>query len=628
MNLSDVPGIGPKTLPKLYKKEIASTEDLIWYLPISYQKYEEQYFEDKQKLKIQGVIATKITNFRTKTNKIITNFSVVCNGNFLNVIAFNNKFLDKQIAKGDHVQILGTWSESRQQITLTKAIKIANSWEEDQGATIIPIYSKITGVTNSNICKYALSALKYSKLDTALKTALENVHSPTSFEDLNNALESLKYFEFEQYYLKMKNAQTLEANPNFCKKVNRELVAELTELLPFKLTNDQKEVIEKCCQTFERDQLANAIICGDVGSGKTIVAIMLIAALWKTEFQMAIMAPTEVLANQIMQVAITLLPAEDVGYLVGSTSKREKDKLKKALVTNKLKLVIGTHALIYDDVIFHKLGLVIIDEQHRFGVEQRRDLVKKGEMVEYVSLSATPIPRTLAKGLYQGCDILQIAQKPLERKIIETMIVNKNSSKKIYAEIERTIANNEQVFVVAPMIEEGEIDNVASVELMYERLCKYYPNYKIGLLHGSLKAREKMQVLTDFAQKKIQILVSTTVIEVGIDIPNATLMVIVNAERFGLAQLHQLRGRVGRSNLVSKCILYNCSEHEKSTTRLNMLIKYHDGVLLAQEDLKLRGPGDFFGVRQSGNPDFKVFDPQADMHIADKVIEKFEKGAI
>ena len=490
---------------------------------------------------------------------------------------------------------------------------------------ILPVYSLTEGIDNNLIRKIIISNLKSAKtiLDPLpillkskydlidLKDALINIHFPTSLDFLERARRRLIFDEF--FYLQLgflkrrQERKVLKTINSFTP--NRYLTHQFNKLLPFELTKSQRRVINEIIKDLDSLQSMNRLLQGDVGSGKTIVAIFAILTTLESGYQVALMAPTEVLAEQHYNKIVLYFNQLylSVELLTGSTKKSKRNEIYRQLLTGELPLLVGTHALIQEPIKFKKLGLVIIDEQHRFGVEQRTRLLNKGKSPHVLSMTATPIPRTLALTLHGDLDISQIDELPPGRKAIETKVLIGNQKQKAYELINQEVIQGRQAYIVFPMIEESEkLDIKAAIEEHKKLSKEIFPSFSIGLLHGRLNALEKNKVLNDFRDNKYQIMVSTTVIEVGVDIPNATVMLIENAERFGLSQLHQLRGRVGRSSFSSYCFLITSTKTPNTLEKLNVLEQSQDGFFISEMDLKLRGPGTILGTRQSGLPDFAL----------------------
>ncbi|MEE1074692.1 MAG: ATP-dependent DNA helicase RecG [Acutalibacteraceae bacterium] len=459
-----------------------------------------------------------------------------------------------------------------------------------------------------------------------LKTALQNIHFPTTEELLEKAKKRLV---FEELFI-------LQAGLTFLKKRSRgktgcviqnNCFVNFQELLPFEMTSAQKRVTEECIADMKSGRPMNRLVQGDVGSGKTAVCAALCYVAAKNGFQSALMAPTEILAEQHFKTLIGFTENSGVkcGLLTGSTTKKQKAIIKEALKTGEIDIIVGTHALISDDVEFNNLGLVITDEQHRFGVAQRGKLSSKGENPHTLVMSATPIPRTLGLIIYGDLDISIIDEYPKGRQRIDTYFVDTSYRQRIYKYIKKFLDSGRQGYIVCPLVEENETLDITPAVEYYEALQKNeFRDYRLGLLHGKMSAKDKEKVMRQFSEGEINLLIATTVIEVGIDVPNAVIMVIENAERFGLSQLHQLRGRIGRGEYKSDCILISDSKSGETAKRLNVIKNTSDGFKIADADLELRGPGDFLGSRQHGLPDMKIADLFADrdtLHRAGKEVE-------
>ena len=420
----------------------------------------------------------------------------------------------------------------------------------------------------------------------------------------------LKYEELFMFMLKINILKDKKSNytKGYNRNININFINDFISSLPFELTIDQKKCINEIINDLNSDNRMNRLLQGDVGSGKTIVALIAILGMITSGFQCALMAPTEILANQHYETFKKILKDTKIELLTGSINKKKKEEINKKLLNNEIDLIIGTHALIEDNVLFNNLGLIVTDEQHRFGVNQRNNLKNKGLMPDILYMSATPIPRTYALTIYGDMDISTIKTMPTGRKKINTIVKNETEIKDVLYMIKNELDLNHQIYVVAPLIEDENNDSVTKLVRQYSLAFK---KYNIGMLHGKMKPKEKDDVMYKFINKQIDILISTTVIEVGVDVKNATMIVIHNAELFGLSTLHQLRGRVGRNNLDSYCILIG----NKNNKRLKILSSTNDGFKISEEDFMLRGSGDIFGIRQSGDMNFKIADLKKDYKI-------------
>ena len=544
--------------------------------------------------------------------------------NVISVTIFNNKYLAKSLHIYEDYYLYGKIEKSLLNFSMNSP-KIEKAENILAIQPVYPAKEKLTSRSISKIMKTALDELgeieetlddeimqKYSLI--SLDKAIRSIHFPNSADDY---LPARKRLIFEELLTLQLGLLKLKSN----KKSETALVikddysSEFEKLLPFNLTNAQKRTISECLQDMKSKYPCNRLVQGDVGSGKTAVAASLIYSVIKNGYQATMMAPTEILATQHYESLLKILaPAGiNIRLLTGSTPAKEKKEIKKALFDGEIDLIIGTHALIQNDVAFKNLALVITDEQHRFGVKQRAQLAEKGEDVHTIVMSATPIPRTLGLILYGDLDISILDELPPGRQEIRTDVVDSRYHKRLYKFIKDAIARGEQCYIVCPAVEENETNIKSAEELADELSNGEFKGYNLGILHGKMKPKDKEAIMKSFASGKVSLLVATTVVEVGVDVPNATIMVIENAERFGLSTLHQLRGRVGRGNKKSYCVLVSDAKGETARERLMTMKKYSDGFKIADTDLKLRGPGDFFGSRQHGLPELKIADMVEDM---------------
>lgn len=650
MELKDISGVGSQTIKYLNNNNIHTILDLVEYYPINYYEYQEtQNSDDKSEflnnfknqskfinILIKGTITRDISEFRPRPNLCISTYFVYDGKNEYKIVCWNQRHLRFTLKKNDTVEIIGKYNTLKKEITqkevkkievIYKNNEIQSNDENEKDIFIKPVYSKITGLPNKKINIIILKALEQLPSNNKYK-ALKVIHAPKDFEKLKKAQRELKYLEFFEYYSKLqkiKDIQNLEKD-EYQKKFTNTSLSTFLYKLPFALTTDQEKVVFNIVDILKSKTKLQSLVLGEVGSGKTIIAIIIAKLVVEAGYQVAMMAPTEILARQLYFSFKNFLPDLKIELLTGSTKAFDKNKIKEYTKLGLVDIVIGTHTLTYDDLQFSNLGLAIIDEQHRFGVEQRNDLIKKSQYKEFIYLCATPIPRTLAQSIFGAMDVQTIESKPKNRKHIITKIYQKNNRKEMFEIIESELIKKNQIYIVAPTIEETEIEKLENVENIYSKMNEYYSGkYKIGLLHGAMKSNDKTVIMDKFKNFEYDILVATTVIEVGVDVPNASTIMIVNAERYGLAQLHQLRGRVGRSSAQGYCLLFDKSNNELSRERLKILQDTENGKILAQKDLELRGGGNFFGKEQSGKAGFKIFDYISDQDIVIEVMEKQTK---
>lgn len=621
VSITSLKGVGEKTAAPFFDKEINTIDDLLTYLPISYISYSNKELVDGANVHFSGVINSQLREFSPKRNLSITNFTITDGNETYKFVAWNQKHLKFAYSIGDEVNVLGKYDQKRNQFTL-KMMEKSNGASE--GDMLVAAYSQIKKVSNIKINKMILQAIEACDLHVEQKEMLLELHKPTNYQTLEEAREKFKHIEFEAYYKKIMEMKSEERHDrNFSVNIDMNVINEFISRLPFSLTRAQDDAVRHGLQKLLGDTAMQSLVLGDVGSGKTIVSIIWALASLNDGGQVAIMLPTDILAKQFYGVVKNFLPDFASDLLVSSVKDKEKKLIKSRLETGSLQIVVGTHALTYDDVIFKNLKFVVIDEQHRFGVNQRNSLINKGEYTNYCYLSATPIPRTLAHTLYGVMDVIKIDQKPANRKPIDTRVYKKFERKKMMALIESELASDNQVFVVTPLAYEVEDLYLADSLSTYESFEKYFKDrYNVGMINGQIKANSKDKIMDMFKNKEYDLLVATTVIEVGVDIPGATTIAILNGERFGLATLHQLRGRVGRNDKQGYCLVLDQSNNEESSKRLKMLEQIDDGERLAKVDYHMRGMGEVTGIRQSGSEDFILFDLQRDEHIATSIIDK------
>ncbi len=628
MDLKALKGLGEKNELILNKLGIYSIEDLLEDYPYKYVEYKLNDIKeavDGEAVIIEGKIDSVpiVRRFRAKLNSL--SFRIYSSNKIVNVVIYNRAFLSRSLTPGKLITIMGKYDERKNTVTANNIIL-----ESVKEGSIESKYHLVSGITNKQLSKYIDNALGYSiivddyvpemfneKYKFLSKSeALKKIHRPASLKDIKDAKVKLIYeelfkFMFKINYLKYAKTKESKKTPKVCEI---EDIQAFLGSLPFELTKDQKEAIKEIHKDLTSKVRMNRLLCGDVGSGKTIVGVVASYICFLSGYQTALMAPTEILASQHYENIKELLTETGmrVEVLLGSTKRKDKDEIYERLKNGEIDLLIGTHALLSEKVTFKNLGLVITDEQHRFGVNQRNSLRNKGNLPDILYMSATPIPRTYALTVYGDMDVSLIKTKPSGRKEIKTIIKNPNEIKDILYMMLEEIKKGHQIYVVTPLIEESETSDLTTVTDLKDKIdVAFNHKVKTGLLHGKLDKSEKEKVMLDFKNGNTKILVSTTVIEVGVDVPNATMMVIFDAGMFGLATLHQLRGRIGRNSLDSTCILVGASNNK----RLKVLEESTDGFYITEKDFEMRKEGDLFGVKQSGDMDFKIADIKRDFKV-------------
>lgn len=629
MDLQNIKGIGDKTIKSLNKLNIYNIDDLVNYYPFRYQTYNIKKLSSVSNNENCTIIATVESNpqvFYFKKNFNRLSFKALSDNLLINVTIFNRAFLKNNIKIGEEITLIGKFEKLKNNFVASdiKLDKIDNN-------TIEPIYHVNKDIKNKTLIKLIDNALAINKeYDDYIPSeitdkygfiskyeALQEIHNPSNIKELKQSklrliYEELFIFMFKIMIIKKRNDSI---SLGIRRNVSQTQVNEYIKSLPFSLTDDQLNAVNDCLNDLNSDKRMNRLILGDVGSGKTIVAIVAMIINYYSNYQSAMLAPTEILAKQHYKNILDLTKNLNISceLIVGSMSVREKNNIKKRLENGEIDIIVGTHALLTDDVIFKDLGLVVTDEQHRFGVNQRTSLQNKGKLPDIIYLSATPIPRTYALTIYGDMDTSMIKQKPNGRKDIITKIKKNSELKDVLYHILEEIKNNHQIYVVSSLItNEDDNSDLKDVMLLKEKMDIAFNNkVNIGILHGKLKNNEKEAIMNDFKNGIIKILICTTIVEVGVDVKNATMMVIFDADRFGIATLHQLRGRVGRNDLQSYCYLICDKEKE----RLNVMCESNDGFYISQKDFEIRGEGDLFGTKQSGDMSFKVADIKRDYKI-------------
>ena len=627
-DLSNIKGLGPKTIETLKNININNMEDLVYYYPYRHEIVrlnDIKEAKDKDNVVIECIVDSVPLTRRFRANMTSLTFRAMSNKKMIAIMIFNRAFLKSQIKPGSIVTVVGKYDALKNTV-IASDIK----FERLQTGSIIPIYHLTTGLTSKALKKYIDEAL--TKFDNYIdyvpdylnerynliskKSAVNLIHNPKNEDEVKKALIKLKYEELFQFMFKINYLKEMnkESKIGYLRNVDPEDVNEFIRSLPFELTADQDTAIEEIYKDMTSSKRMNRMLQGDVGSGKTIVSVIAAYINYLGKYQTALMAPTEVLAYQHYESIKNILMGTDIriDILSGSMKKKEKDEVVEKLKNGKIDFIIGTHALLSDNVIFKNLGLVITDEQHRFGVNQRASLKNKGLLPDVLYMSATPIPRTFALTIYGDMDISNIKTKPKGRKEIKTIIKSEKELVQVYDMMKSEIDKHHQVYIVSPLIEDSEVIDLTTVNEIKRNIELYFnKTVKSAILHGKLSKQDKDKIMNEFKEGKIDVLISTTVIEVGIDVKNATMMIIYDAERFGLATLHQLRGRVGRNEYDCTCILIG----DESCERLKVLCESNDGFYITEKDYEMRGEGDLFGVKQSGDMSFKIANLHEDMKI-------------
>ena len=644
MKITELKGIGEKYAQLLGRLSVYTVEDLVGLYPRDYELYQEPAFistlspdYENTNVVIDGVVSKKIDVYHTGKLAVISTFINDENGDRIKCTWFNMPFLKSSLKLGMRYIFRGRFVIKNGIKILEQPQMYTRSQYSEIEGTMQPIYPLTKGLSNKTVANAVHQALE--KFDAGLEKeyipgyvrqknelaehnyAVVNIHFPKSMEDYIQARKRLAFEEFFLFVLAVRSLRNSnERIPNGYIIQNDSRTNDFIEKLPFSLTNGQKSAWTEVKKNMSGKGLMSRLIQGDVGSGKTIIAVLALMNTAYAGYQAAMMVPTEVLAKQqydsITKMFNNMGVELNVSLLVGSMTAAAKRKVYEDIENGRTDIVIGTHAVIQEKVIFKNLALVITDEQHRFGVNQRRDLSDKGNNPHILVMSATPIPRTLAIIVYGDLDISVIDELPAERLPIKNCVVDESYRPNAYKFIENQVHAGRQAYVICPMVEDSENIEAENVIDYAKKLSGELPDdIKVEYLHGKMKASQKNEIMEKFSKNEINVLVSTTVIEVGVNVPNATVMMVENAERFGLAQLHQLRGRVGRGGFQSYCIFVSGNKSKKTKDRLEILNKTNDGFKIAEEDLKLRGPGDLFGIRQSGELNFALADIYQDASI-------------
>lgn len=642
-SIETLKGIGEKTAKLFEKVGIRTIDDLLHYYPRGYDTYGEpkaigELSEDETGT-VEGFLKSGAAGVHVNGLSIVQATISDMTGK-LRLVWYHMPYLKNTLRPDSHFIFRGRVIRKKNGLTMEQPQMFKPEAYEELLSSMRPVYAQTKGLGNKMITSAVEQALAFRTLErdylpaglrianelAEYNFAIEHIHFPSNEEELKFARKRLVYDEFFFFLLAVRHLKEKRQNvqsPFHMEKQDecRKLLADL----PYRLTNAQLRTLEEVLKDLKSGSVMNRLIQGDVGSGKTIIAVLALLAACENGYQGALMVPTEVLARQHFESVTELFEKHGVDkkviLLTGSMTAKEKRIVYEKVASHEADIIIGTHALIQEKIVYDNLALVITDEQHRFGVAQREMFGNKGQMPHVLVMSATPIPRTLAIILYGDLDISVIDELPANRLPIKNCVVDKSYRPRAYRFIENEVKNGRQAYVICPMVEESEMIDAENVLDYTKILRQNLPGIRVEYLHGKMKGKEKNKIMEEFAAGEIQVLVSTTVIEVGVNVPNATVMMIENAERFGLAQLHQLRGRVGRGDKQSYCIMVNASGNKEKNRRLDVLNKSNDGFYIASEDLKLRGPGDIFGIRQSGDLEFQLADIYTDAVTLKKVSE-------
>ncbi|WP_036718749.1 ATP-dependent DNA helicase RecG [Paenibacillus harenae] len=642
MTVRQIKGVSAPKEQELHAFGVHTVADLLDYFPFRYEDYrirELTDVKDGEKVTVLGSVRGVPVLQRFGRSKSRLTCKVEVGQWLITAVWFNRHFLQDQLTPGREVMLTGKWEQHRLQMTVSES-EFPGSGKSAKSGTLQPVYSVGGGITQAWMRKTLRQALtQYGAMIEELlphelvqrhhlmgrRDAVERIHLPDDTQEGQAARKRLVYEELFLFQLKLQAYRALnrKRNDGIAHRIESETVRQFAGTLPFELTDGQKKVVNEILTDMRRPSCMNRLLQGDVGSGKTVVAAIALYGAVKAGHQGALMVPTEILAEQHMR-SLQRLFADmgiEVALLTGSLTERRRRDVLAGLQMGMIDIAVGTHALIQEDVFFRSLGLVVVDEQHRFGVNQRSILRRKGMNPDVLTMTATPIPRTMAITAFGDMDVSTIRERPHGRKPIKTYWVKHGMMERVLAFIRKEVNKGRQAYIICPLIEESEKLDVQNAIDLFVQTQQSFPDLRVGLLHGRLTAAEKESVMGAFGANEMQILVATTVVEVGVDVPNATLMIIMDAERFGLSQLHQLRGRVGRGEHQSHCILVADPKSETGRERMKVMTDTDDGFEVSRRDLEIRGPGDFFGTKQSGLPEFRLADMAADYELLETARE-------
>ncbi|WP_169083486.1 ATP-dependent DNA helicase RecG [Paenibacillus sp. PL91] len=636
ISVRQIKGVSAPKEEELHAFGVRTVADLLDYFPFRYEDYRIRELTDVkegEKVTVLGHVRGVPLLQRYGKGKSRLTCKVEVGQWLVTAVWFNRHFLQDQLVIGREIMLTGKWEQQRLQMTISDS-EFPGSGGAAKSGTLQPVYSVGGSITQTWIRKTIRQALtQYGAMIEemlphelvrqhdlmARRDAVERIHLPDDTKEGQAARKRLVYEELFLFQLKLQAYRALnrKRNDGIAHQIESETIRKFAATLPFELTDAQKKVVNEICVDMRRLSCMNRLLQGDVGSGKTVVAAIALYVAVKSGHQGALMVPTEILADQHMR-SLTRMFAElgiQVALLTGSLTEKKRRDVLAGLQMGIIDIAVGTHALIQEDVFFRSLGLVVVDEQHRFGVNQRSVLRRKGMNPDVLTMTATPIPRTMAITAFGDMDVSTIRERPHGRKPIKTYWVKHSMMERVLGFIRKEVSKGRQAYIICPLIEESEKLDVQNAIDLYVQTQQSFPDLRVGLLHGRLSAAEKETVMGAFGANETHVLVATTVVEVGVDVPNATLMIIMDAERFGLSQLHQLRGRVGRGEHQSHCILVADPKSETGKERMKVMTDTDDGFEVSRRDLEIRGPGDFFGTKQSGLPEFRLADMVADYEV-------------